>query len=55
MTTAEQEAIWRKAPQPEDKRPWWRRLLGSIRPVVRVAPSVERPVRYIGVKGGVEF
>jgi hypothetical protein len=55
MTPAQQEAIWRKPPPPQDKRPWWKRLLTSIRPDVRFSPSAKRPVKYVGIKGKVEF
>jgi hypothetical protein len=58
----EQEAIRRVVaamdgphPAPQDNRPWWKRLLSSIRPSVKFSPSVRMPVRYIGVKGGMEF
>lgn len=40
----------RKEEKPEDKRPWWLRLLSSLRPDLRPA---KKP--YIGVKGKVEF
>ncbi len=45
------EAVFRQKPkQKEDKRPWWMRLLGSIRPDIRPA---KKP--YIGIKGKLEF
>jgi hypothetical protein len=39
----------------QDNRPWWKRLLSSIRPDVKVCLNPQRPVKYVGVKGGVEF
>ncbi len=40
----------RKKEKPEDKRPWWVRLLSSIRPEIKPGKKT-----YIGVKGNVEF
>ena len=39
----------------EDARPWWVRLLCSLR--VRITPgtTLRRPVSYVGVTGRVEF
>ena len=39
-----------KKEEPEDKRPFWLRLLSSLRPDLRPA---KKP--YIGVKGEVKF
>jgi hypothetical protein len=62
MTMTNQEAIRRVVESMDgprrpvqDNRPWWVRLFSSIRPVVKVSPSLGRPVKYVGVKGGVEF
>jgi len=45
------EAIFRQKPKQEkDKRPFWLRLLRSIRPDLRPA---KKP--YIGIKGKAEF
>lgn len=45
------EAVFQKQKkEPEDKRPWWLRLLSSIRPEIKPGKKT-----YIGVKGKVEF
>lgn len=38
-----------------DARPWWRRLVGSLRVVVKPGRTFKRPVKEIGVSGGIEF
>ena len=40
----------RKKEKPQDQRPWWLRLLSSVRPEIR--PSKKT---YVGIKGKVEF
>jgi hypothetical protein len=40
---------------PKDTRPWWKRLLCSIRPEIKIAPDRKRPIRYVGVKGKLDF
>jgi hypothetical protein len=44
------EAVFRQKPKKEDKRPWWLRLLGSLRPEIKPG---KKP--YVGIKGKVEF
>jgi len=45
------EALFqRKKEKPEDKRPWWLRLLSSIRPEIKPGKNP-----YVGIKGKVEF
>lgn len=38
-----------------DMRPWWKRLVGSLRLVVKPGKSFRKPVKEIGVSGGIEF
>lgn len=45
------EAVFRQKPKKEkDKRPFWLRLLTSIRPEIKPGKKT-----YIGIKGGAEF
>jgi len=39
----------------EDARPWWKRLVGSLHVVIKPGKSFAKPVKGIGVSGGVEF
>lgn len=39
----------------EDARPWWKRLVSSLRLVVKPGKSFKKPVKEIGVTGGIEF
>jgi hypothetical protein len=43
------EAAFQKPTPPEDNRPWWKRLLYSLRPDIRSWG------KYIGIKGGIKF
>jgi len=38
-----------------DSRPWWRRLLGSLRPVIVPGKRLKTPIKYVGISGGVKF
>lgn len=38
-----------------DAYPWWRRLVGSLRVIVKPGKTFKKPVKEIGVRGGVEF
>ena len=38
-----------------DSRPWWVRLLSSLRISIKPGKSFKRPVSYVGVTGRVEF
>lgn len=38
-----------------DARPWWKRLIGSLCVVVKPGKTWKKPVKEIGVRGGVEF
>jgi len=44
------ESVIQKAPAPEDKRPFWKRLLFSIRPDIKLTDR-----NYIGLKGQAKF
>jgi len=46
------EAVFqqRKKEKPEDKRPFWLRLLSSIRPEIKPGKTP-----YVGIKGKAEF
>jgi hypothetical protein len=55
MTPAQEAAIWRKPPPQQDGRPWWVRLLASLRPSIKFSPSTKRPIKFIGIKGRVEW
>jgi hypothetical protein len=44
------ETIIQKATKPEDRRPFWKRLLLSVRPDIKL-----HDLNYIGVKGGAKF
>jgi hypothetical protein len=55
MTEAQLQAIWRKPPPAEDRRPWWRRLVSSVRVTVTAGKSWRKPVKSVGIKGGCEW
>ena len=40
-------------PKPSDTRPFFTRLLSSIRLVVR--GSIKKGITYVGIKGGADF
>lgn len=44
-----------KARVVEDARPWWKRLLASLRVVVKAGKSLKQPIREVSVRGRVEF
>lgn len=39
----------------EDARPWWARLISSLRLVVRPGKDFKRPIKSVEVRGGIEF
>jgi hypothetical protein len=44
------ETVIQKAPVPEDRRPFWQRLLFSIRPDIK-----PHDLNYIGINGQAKF
>lgn len=38
-----------------DMRPWWKRLVGSLRLVVTPGKVFKRPLKSVEVRGGIEF
>jgi hypothetical protein len=53
MTPQQQAEIWRRPPPPQDKRPWWRRL--TLRPFVKLAPNLKRPIKALGLTGKLDW
>lgn len=49
------ESMDRPPPKKEDPRPFWQRLLSSIRPSVTVKCSGSKPNVKVEIKGGAEF
>jgi len=52
--------IFQKPSKPQDNRPWWQRLLTSLRPTASIKGKVDRSGENkinvtIGVKGGFDF
>ena len=46
-----QDAVFgAKKTQPDDPRPFWKRLLSSLRVVIKPGKTARKPVSYIGVK-----
>ena len=41
--------------KPEDSRPFWRRLLASLRLKVKPGKSLRRPVSEVWIEGGTDF
>lgn len=39
----------------EDARPWWKRLVSSLRLVVKPGKNFKQPIKSVEVRGGVEF
>lgn len=38
-----------------DRRPFWRRLLGSLRLKIKPGKSLRRPVNEVWIEGGTDF
>ena len=56
MTEAELEAIFNvKKTKPADTRPFWKRLLASLRISIKPGKRADKPVAYIGIKGRADF
>jgi hypothetical protein len=55
------EYIFKKPAQKQDDRPWWVRLLASIRPTIGIKGKINPKTKQtennitIGVKGGFDF
>ena len=56
MTEAQIKAIFEaKTIRPDDDRPFWKRLLASLRIDIKPGKSMDKPVAYVGIKGKAEF
>ena len=56
MTEAQIKAIFEaKTIRPDDDRPFWKRLLASLRIDIKPSKSADKPVAYVGIKGKAEF
>jgi hypothetical protein len=53
------DAIFNTRPHPVhdhlDKRPWWIRLLASIKLDIKLGGSLKKPIKSIMLKGKVDF
>jgi hypothetical protein len=55
MTPAQEAAIWRKPPPQQDGRPWWVRLLASLRVAVKPGKTRKRLIEEATIRGRVEW
>jgi len=39
----------------EDSRPWWQRLIYSIRFFVKPGKTLKKTIKEIGISGGIKF
>ena len=50
-----QDAVFGAKKKPDDPRPFWKRLLASLRIHIKPGKSVDKPVAYVGVKAKADF
>ena len=50
-----QDAVFGAKKKPDDPRPFWKRLLSSLRVVIRPGKSASKQVSYVGVKAKADF
>jgi hypothetical protein len=56
VTEAQIKAIFEaKTVRPDDDRPFWKRLLASMRIDIKPSKSVDKPVAYVGIKAKADF
>ena len=56
MTKTESEAIFgAKKTTPVDKRPFWKRLLASMRIHIKPGKCIDKPVSYVEIKAKADF
>lgn len=56
MTEVQIKAIFEaKTIRAADSRPFWKRLLASLRIDIKPGKSLGKPVAYVGIKGNADF
>jgi hypothetical protein len=56
VTEAQIKAIFEaKTIRPDDDRPFWKRLLASLRIQLKPGKTADKPVAYIGIKAKADF
>jgi len=56
VTEAQIKAIFEaKTVRPDDDRPFWKRLLASLRIQLKPGKSADKPVAYVGIKAQADF
>jgi len=56
VTEAQIKAIFEdKTIRPDDDRPFWKRLLASLRIQLKPGKTAEKPVAYVGIKARADF
>ena len=55
MTPSELDVCMFKPEPPQDARPWWVRLLASIRVRLNPGKTFKRPIESAQITGGIEF
>ena len=56
MTEAQIKAIFEaKTISPADGRPFWKRLLASLRIQLKPGKTTDKPVAYVGIKAQADF
>ena len=49
------DAVFGAKKTPDDPRPFWKRLLSSLRVVMKPGKSARKPVSYVGIKAKADF
>jgi hypothetical protein len=56
VTEALLKAIFEaKTVRPDDDRPFWKRLLASLRIQLKPGKTADKPVAYVGIKAQADF
>jgi hypothetical protein len=56
VTEAQIKAIFEaKTVRPDDDRPFWKRLLASLRIQLKPGKTADKPVAYVGIKAQADF
>jgi len=56
VTEAQIKAIFEaKTVRPDDVRPFWKRLLASLRIQLKPGKTADKPVAYVGIKAKADF
>ena len=55
MTEDQLKGIFHAKKTPDDPRPFWKRLLASLRIDVKLGKNTDKPLSYVGIKAKADF